>query len=152
MDDLDCAQQRGIVRDHVPAWRSWLEPASNVRLERLQYLARAAHYSHICDYEPIRRPLNRNPYVSATRERTDERCAAIWYSNSWNTAYLPINDNHTFDNTGARFNVTKILTDGRLDDAKYQQYSQPWVSAGFITSFFWYFALYGASELHIRQS
>jgi len=67
-------------------------------------------------------------------------------------AYLPINDNHTFDNTGARFNVTKILTDGRLDDAKYQQYSQPWVSAGFITSFFWYFALYGASELHIRQS
>jgi hypothetical protein len=33
---------------------------------------------------------------------------------------VPINDNHTFDNTGGRFNVTKILTNGRLDDAKYQ--------------------------------
>lgn len=56
-------------------------------------------------------------------------CAAIWFSNSWFTAYMPINSNHTFSNTGKAFNVTKILTDGKLDEAKYQEYSQPWMSA-----------------------
>ena len=45
--------------------------------------------------------------------------------------------------------MTKILTNGRLDDAKYQEYSQPWVSAGYITSFFWYFALYGATVSYV---
>lgn len=40
---------------------------------------------------------------------------------------------------GGRFNVTKILTNSRLDDAKYQKYSQPWVSAGYITAFSSYF-------------
>lgn len=76
-------------------------------------------------------------------------CAAIWFSNAWNTAYMPINDNHTFSNEGTRYNVTKILTDSKLDNDKYQAYSQPWISAGYITSFFWYFALYGATVSYV---
>jgi hypothetical protein len=47
--------------------------------------------------------------------------------------------------------VTKILTDSKLDVDKYQAYSQPWMSAGYITSFFWYFALYGASKSTIHS-
>jgi hypothetical protein len=74
----------------------------------------------------------------------DFSCAAVWFSNAWNTAYMPINSNHTFDNMGKRFNVTKILTDSRLDNEKYQAYSQPWISAGYATSFTWYFIMYGA--------
>lgn len=79
-------------------------------------------------------------------------CLAVWYTNSWNTGYLPINSNHSFDNTAHSFNVTKILTDGKLDNDKYQQYSQPWISAGYATSFFWYFTLYGASKSLLYNS
>lgn len=58
-------------------------------------------------------------------------CIGVWYGNGWNTGYLPINSNYAFDNTGASFNVSKILdADNNFDDAKYQQYSQPWMSAG----------------------
>ena len=76
-------------------------------------------------------------------------CAAVWFTNSWNTGYLPINDNHLWDNTAHRFNVSKILTNSRLDLDKYQAYSQPWVSAGYITAFMWYFALYGATLSYV---
>jgi len=61
---------------------------------------------------------------------------------------LPINDNHTFDNTGSTYNVSRILNDESLFDAvKYQEYSEPWMSAGFITYLIWYFAMYAASKL-----
>lgn len=60
---------------------------------------------------------------------------------------MPINDNHTFDNTGSRFNVSRILNaDGIFDEVKYQEYSEPWMSAGFITYLIWYFAMYAASK------
>lgn len=72
----------------------------------------------------------------------------VWYKNAWNTGYMPINSNKSFDNTGKTFQVAKILDENsNLDLAKYQAYSQPWMSAGYIISFLWYFALYGASEL-----
>ena len=74
----------------------------------------------------------------------------VWYTNGWNSGYLPINSNHTFDNAGGRFNVSLILDDaGRFDDAKYQQYSQPWMSAGYVISFLFYFAMYSSSLSYV---
>lgn len=71
----------------------------------------------------------------------------MYWTNAWNTSYLPINSNKIFANTGGRYNVSRILNeDGRLDVDKYQAYSQTWVSAGYLTQMFWYFALYTASE------
>lgn len=64
----------------------------------------------------------------------------------WNTAYLPINSPSTFNNLGMAYDVTQILTDGKLDDAKYQTYSQPWMTAGTITAYIFYFTLYSASR------
>jgi hypothetical protein len=78
-----------------------------------------------------------------------DRTAAIWFTNSFNTGYIPINSNKTWNNKGGRFNVTKILTNSKLDDAKYQAYSQPWMSAGYISSFTCYFAMYGATVSYI---
>lgn len=50
----------------------------------------------------------------------------FWWTNAWNTGYLPINNNHIFDNTGARYNVSKILDDRAiLSESKYQEYSEP---------------------------
>ncbi|SMR63967.1 unnamed protein product [Zymoseptoria tritici ST99CH_3D1] len=74
----------------------------------------------------------------------------IWYSNAWQTGYLPINSNRTFDNTGSRFNVTKVLNSkGLFDEASYQQYSQPWFSAGYIVYTIWCFASYTAALSYV---
>lgn len=71
----------------------------------------------------------------------------LYWTNAWNTSYLGINDNHIFDNTGARFNVSRVTNaEGSFDAEKFQAYSQPWVSAGYLTQMFMYFALYAASE------
>lgn len=77
-------------------------------------------------------------------------CIGVWYGNGWNTGYMPINSNYAFDNTGSSFNVSKILNaDNDFDNEKYQAYSQPWMSAGYIVSFLWYFALYSATATYV---
>jgi hypothetical protein len=71
---------------------------------------------------------------------------AVYYSNAWNTGYLPINGNSAYDNTGNPYNVSAILdSDNQFQDSLYQQYSQAWLSAGYIMSYIWYFALYSAT-------
>lgn len=71
---------------------------------------------------------------------------AVYYRNDWNTGYIPINSNKVWANTGARYNVTKILDDdSNLDPAKYQTYSEPWMGAGYIVCFIFYFAMYSAT-------
>lgn len=68
---------------------------------------------------------------------------AIYYTNTYNTAYLPINANKPFDHFGKRYNVTSILDDrGIFDNAKYQTYSPPFLSAGNITIYMFFFSVY----------
>ncbi|WWC92468.1 OPT family small oligopeptide transporter [Kwoniella dendrophila CBS 6074] len=70
----------------------------------------------------------------------------IYWSNTWNTGYLPINSNHVFDNKGKAFNVQKVIDKrGIFDSIKYQTYSQPWMSAGNLTIYFWFFAQYSCT-------
>lgn len=33
-------------------------------------------------------------------------CLGVYYTNAWNTGYMPINSNYAFDNTGVPFNVS----------------------------------------------
>lgn len=57
--------------------------------------------------------------------------AAIWYSNVWETAYLPINSNGVFANNGKRYVVKNTLNDrGLFDNEAYKQYSPAYLSAG----------------------
>ncbi|ORX40104.1 OPT oligopeptide transporter protein-domain-containing protein [Kockovaella imperatae] len=75
---------------------------------------------------------------------------AIWFPNKWNTAYLPINAPDTFDNTGGLYNVSKVLNDhASLDLAAYQDYSEPWMSAGTIVAYIFYFVMYSATIVYI---
>jgi hypothetical protein len=75
------------------------------------------------------------------------RVLGIWFTNAWETAYLPINSPSTFDNMGGRFNVSMVLNDrGDLDVAAYQEYSQPWMTAGTIVAYIFYFIMYSASK------
>lgn len=70
----------------------------------------------------------------------------IYYTNAFNTAYLPINTNKPFDHFGKRYNVTSILDDkGIFDSAKYEAYSPPFLSAANVVVYLCFFALYSAT-------
>ncbi|KAK3626797.1 hypothetical protein LTR56_019615 [Elasticomyces elasticus] len=56
----------------------------------------------------------------------------LYYTNTWWTAYLPMMTADVYDNTGANYNVTKVLTtSGTLDPVAYAAYSPPFLSATF---------------------
>lgn len=75
--------------------------------------------------------------------------AAIWYSNVWNTGYLPINSNGVFSNTGARYVVARVVDDhGLFNDTSYKAYSPAYLSAGNILIYGIFFAVYTSTLSH----
>ena len=74
---------------------------------------------------------------------------AIWYTNVWNTAYLPINDNHVYDNTASRYKVLKVVNNETMfDEAGYKAYSPAYLSAGNVFIYGMFFAVYTATITH----
>ncbi|KAK9311062.1 OPT oligopeptide transporter protein-domain-containing protein [Lipomyces starkeyi] len=69
----------------------------------------------------------------------------IYYSNTYYSGYIDVNYNGCVDNTNNEYNISKILTNGLLDNAKYQEYSPPYYSAG-------YLLVYGSSWLAVPLS
>jgi len=67
---------------------------------------------------------------------------AIYYSNMSYTKYLPINSSSAFANDGKPYVVQNVVVNNRLDEQKYQQYSQPFYSAGMILTVGANFAFY----------
>lgn len=69
-----------------------------------------------------------------------------WYSNTYYTGYLPINDNHVFDNTGSHYNITRILdSKGQYDQTLYEAYSPAYLAAGNLVVYVFFFATYSAT-------
>jgi OPT family small oligopeptide transporter len=74
----------------------------------------------------------------------------LWYTNTYYTGYLPINSNRIFDNTGNLYNVSKAIDSRGLFDAeKYEAYSPAYLSAGYITVYIFFFAIYPATLMYI---
>jgi len=70
----------------------------------------------------------------------------IWYTNAWNTGYLPINSNRVFDHFGKRYNVSRAIDHrGLFDAAKYEAYSPANLSAGNIVIYLFFFGIYTAT-------
>ncbi|KAG5354755.1 Oligopeptide transporter 2 [Yarrowia sp. B02] len=67
---------------------------------------------------------------------------AIYYTNNNYTRWLPIIDNHLFDNKGEPYKVNKILTNFTFDVEKYKKYSPPYYSAGSLVVYGAFFAMY----------
>ncbi|KAH0368904.1 OPT superfamily oligopeptide transporter, partial [Aureobasidium melanogenum] len=62
---------------------------------------------------------------------------AMYYSNTWFSAYLPIQSTAVFDDAGKTFNVTKILThDDKFDPVRYSAYSQVYLPITYAVSNF----------------
>ncbi|KAH8673569.1 OPT oligopeptide transporter protein-domain-containing protein [Xylariales sp. PMI_506] len=58
------------------------------------------------------------------------------YSGMWYSEYLPISDPETYDNTGANYNVSRILTpEFTLDEEAYKNYSPLFISTTFAMSY-----------------
>jgi OPT family oligopeptide transporter len=53
-----------------------------------------------------------------------------YFTNLWESAYLPINSNLLYDNTGRKYNVTRILDSfANLEPSAYHEYSPVYISA-----------------------
>ncbi|THH00783.1 hypothetical protein EW026_g1809 [Hermanssonia centrifuga] len=74
---------------------------------------------------------------------------ALYYTNTWFAAYLPISSTHSFDNTGASYDVTRII-DGStsFDLEKYKAYSPLFLSTTFALSYGLSFASITATLTH----
>lgn len=60
----------------------------------------------------------------------------MYYTNTWYAKYLPISSSHSFDNTGAEYNVTRIVVNGtRFDQAAYEAYSPLFIPSTFAVSY-----------------
>ncbi|VVT53045.1 uncharacterized protein SAPINGB_P003376 [Magnusiomyces paraingens] len=64
-----------------------------------------------------------------------------WKNFKW-TAYLPINSNLIYTNTGQPYEVREILTNGLFDKEKYQKYSPAYYTAANLVFYGSFFALY----------
>ncbi|KAI0479532.1 OPT family small oligopeptide transporter [Xylariaceae sp. FL0804] len=56
---------------------------------------------------------------------------ALYYTNTWFTAYLPYCTADVYDRFGEVYDVSKILTNNLFDQAKYAAYSPPYLPATF---------------------
>ncbi|KAJ7182199.1 oligopeptide transporter 4 [Mycena crocata] len=73
----------------------------------------------------------------------------LWYSNTWNTGYLPINSNHVFDNTGSSYNVSNAVGSNTLfNQTLYENYSPAYLAAGNLVIYGGFFAVYTATLSH----
>jgi hypothetical protein len=71
------------------------------------------------------------------------------YTNVWYSAYLPLVSSHSFDNTGARYNVTKIVNaDASFNAEAYKAYSPLFISASFAMAYGLSFASISATLTH----
>ncbi|TEA18589.1 Oligopeptide transporter 2 [Colletotrichum sidae] len=56
----------------------------------------------------------------------------IYYTNMYNTGYLPINSSSPFANDGTPYVVQNVVNGNKLNETLYQDYSPPFYSAGFL--------------------
>lgn len=56
---------------------------------------------------------------------------ALYYTNTWFTAYLPFCTAEVYDRFGSVYNATNVITGQNFDEAKYQDYSPPYLPATF---------------------
>ncbi|CAK1366136.1 Sexual differentiation process protein isp4 [Cercospora beticola] len=74
---------------------------------------------------------------------------AIHYTGAWYADYLPISQNGITDNTGATYNISRILTPEHIvDPASYEKYSPLFLSTSFALAYGTSFAIIAALISH----
>ncbi len=74
----------------------------------------------------------------------------VWYTNTWNTGYLPINTNRVWDHYGKLYNVSRTINEkGMYDHEKYMNYSAAYLGAANAIVYGCFFAIYSAAVTHV---
>ncbi|KAJ8187241.1 hypothetical protein LV157_004894 [Aspergillus fumigatus] len=85
-------------------------------------------------------------------------CPIIYYTNTWYSAYMPMMNSNTFDNTGRPYHTKNVMDrDGTIDTEAYRRYSPMFLPAGYaltygiafanLTGIFVHVALYNGKDL-----
>lgn len=74
---------------------------------------------------------------------------AIYYTRTKWTSFIPVNTSSIYANDGTPYEVTQILTNNLFDEAKYQNYSPPFYSAGNLVVYGAFFAYYPLSFVYM---
>jgi OPT family small oligopeptide transporter len=73
----------------------------------------------------------------------------LYYTNTWDSKYMPISSRGSFDHFGAKYNITKILdSDSTFDEEMYKAYSPLYLSTTFALSYGLSFASITATLTH----
>ncbi|KAL4948144.1 OPT oligopeptide transporter protein-domain-containing protein [Aspergillus filifer] len=60
----------------------------------------------------------------------------LYYTNTWYSAYLPLFDANTFDNTGRMYDTHRVMKhDGTVDVEAYRHYSPMFIAVGFAVTY-----------------
>ncbi|KAK9461710.1 OPT oligopeptide transporter protein-domain-containing protein [Lipomyces oligophaga] len=137
-------------------WITWIAP-TNLKLAIVTGSVLGLGFNPITtfDWAVIKKsePLTR-PFFAVANKYVGVLISAIvilimYWTNYKQTAYLPINTSSTYDNTGVKYNTSRVQTNGRLDMDKYQSYSPPYITAGHIMLYGSTYALYTISFVFI---
>ncbi|KAG9314623.1 OPT oligopeptide transporter [Chiua virens] len=72
----------------------------------------------------------------------------LYYTNSFYMSYLPISSTTAFDNTGAPYDPTQVVTDGIFDVSKYEAYSPAFLSSTLAVAYGVAFAAFTSIVVH----
>ncbi|KAN0134939.1 OPT domain containing protein [Lactarius tabidus] len=75
-------------------------------------------------------------------------CPILWAKNAFFSQYLPVSVPFPFDNTGAQYNLSAVITNNTFDEVKYQQYSPLFLPITYAVSYGTIFATYPAVIVH----
>jgi OPT family small oligopeptide transporter len=75
---------------------------------------------------------------------------AIFYTNTWNTGYFPINTNLVHDHFAKPYNVSRVVDDkGMFDLQRYVGYSGAYLSAALAVVYGCYYAIYTSAIVYV---
>ncbi|KAJ7596747.1 glutathione transporter [Mycena floridula] len=75
-------------------------------------------------------------------------CPILYFTNTFYTAYLPISTYLSWDNTGAMYDASAVMTDGLFDVAKYEAYSPVMIGASLCIAYGAAFAAFTSIVVH----
>ncbi|KAH6659271.1 OPT oligopeptide transporter [Truncatella angustata] len=75
---------------------------------------------------------------------------AVYFTNTWNTGYIEIVDNHVWDHFGARYNVSRALDEhGMYDHEKYMDYSAAYLGSANTLVYGAFFGVYASALTYV---
>ncbi|EDO15282.1 hypothetical protein Kpol_455p13 [Vanderwaltozyma polyspora DSM 70294] len=131
-------------------WMTWISP-NNFNLAMITGGVSGIGFNPIASFDwnvasyinPLRIPFfsNMTQYCGAVFAALV--VIAVYWTNYMDCQYLPLFSNTLYTNRATRYQVTEVLdSDWKLDNAKYQEYSAPYYSAGNLVAYGSFIATY----------